>query len=509
MADRTPKSASTSLLSGRRHRAHAGDGFQAPPAFTASAVSAVAVASGWGLDGLDIVPPAGGAVAACAAAGGVLWWTAVRSLRARGAAALVGKLREERDDALQALGEMISIVDKGRGYLHWALDQARRGNVSSPVEVQPERSRTGNVRTDAVAALEQWSTEAWQAVLAAAAHTRGELHARAELAEIFQSIAPRLQGLVNRSIHDISEVERTIEDPDLLGEIYRLDHLLTQIRRAVESLAVLGGNLPSRNSDPILIVTAIRRAVAEIPEYARVRVALNPVTTAVPGYVSPNLVHLLAALMENATDFSTGQVEVHTHHTDEGVAIEVVDRGTGLSQRKREALNRLLAAPETEDPRARLRDGQIGLLVAALLAKRHKITIRLRPNIVGGTQAVVVLPRELLVDVPETPRPSLPNNASRGPLPPPTPGVSTTAAGNSHDLPRRIAPAADRTEGPQRAEASRGHKPALPRRDTTQPTVSATTQQQVPSGPPTSGLMAGFSSRTPREGHQPPHAPPI
>ncbi len=309
---------------------------------------------------------------------------------------------------METLAHVMTAIDKGREQVGWALGQAQQEGGAARTDygepaVQP---RTGNVRIDVIPALEAGFAEAGQAVMQAAAHTHGVLNAQAELAEIFTSVAPRLQGLVNRSIHVISEVERDVEDPDLMHEMFRVDHLLTQIRRAVESLAVLGGSLPSCNSAPILVATAIRRAVAEVPQYARVRVELTPVTAAVLGYVSPNLVHLLAALMENATEFSTEKVEVHTHQTDSGIAIEVLDRGTGMSQEKRDALNRLLAHPETEDPRARLRAGQLGLLVAALLAKRHKITIQLRPNIVGGTHAIVVLPHELLVEAHEVPEQS-------------------------------------------------------------------------------------------------------
>ncbi|WP_189696649.1 ATP-binding protein [Streptomyces chromofuscus] len=458
------------------------------------------------------MPAEAGVLAACTAAGGLLWWASARSISARKAVARAEQIRTERDEALQTLNALLTTIDNGRGHVRWALGQVEQGAASTNFRAADESPRTGDVRIDVRAALEQGFTEAWQTVMTAAAHAHRTLNTQAELAEIFKSVAPRLQGLVNRSIHVISEVEKNVEDPDLMHEMFRVDHLLTQIRRAVESLAVLGGNLPSRNSAPILIATAIRRAVAEIPEYARVRVALTQLTTAVPGYVSPNLVHLLAALMENATEFSTEKVEVHTHQTDGGIAIEVVDRGTGMSPQKRDALNRLLAAPEMEDPRVRLREGKIGLLVAALLAKRHKITIRLGPNIVGGTQAVVVLPHELLVEAHDEHKPSthVTETPAASSAPSTAPRTSAALPARPDGVPRRIPPTPAPTAQPHSPAVADGSKPALPRRDVTQQKVQAPPpRQQGPTGRPTGGLMASFRSRTPRadEHEQPPETP--
>ncbi|MCL3998862.1 sensor histidine kinase, partial [Streptomyces lavenduligriseus] len=296
--------------------------------------------------------------------------------------------------------------------------------------------------------------------------------------------------------------EQSIEDPELLAEMLRVDHLLTQIRRYAESLAVLGGSTPSRDSEPVLVVTAVRRAVAEIPKYARVRVGPTDQRAAVPGYVSPNLVHLLASLMENATDFSRDKVEVFLHQAGTGIAIEVLDRGTGMSQDKREALNRLLAAPETEDPRVRLREGQIGLLVAAKLARLHGITIELGPNIVGGTRAVVVIPPNLLVsaDVPPN-APPPPRARPFAPAAPPqqgrVPSPAEVAAQRRRSLPSR-------STGEATVPVGQGGKRALPRRGAANTRVPRK-PPQAPAGHPTSNLMADFQrSQTPGQQSAPP-----
>jgi signal transduction histidine kinase len=470
-----------------------------PPAITASALTGAAVAGGWLLDDFDVLPTPGGIATAVAGAACVLWWTGSRTLAARRGLVRGEKVREERDGALRALEAVIAAIDQGRQHVRWAAEQAEQGAAHADFPPPSAPPPTGDVRTDVVPLLRQAFDESWRTVLMVAARQHQKLTAQAELAEIFKSIAPRLQSLNARSLTEISEVERNIEDPELMAKVFRVDHLQTQIRRSVESLAVLGGNTPSRESAPVLLATAIRRAIQEIPEYQRVRVAPSQhISAALPGYVSPSVVHMLAELMENATAFSSDRVEVFTHQAGGGIAIEVLDRGTGMSQRKRETLNRLLAAPETEDPRARLREGRIGLLVAALLAKRHKITIQLRPNIIGGTQAVVVIPPDLLVS------PDMQPHGNRPPAQDPRPMPSGPARrmhamprpDDTAELPRRVPPALVGEAAPAALSVQSEGRPPLPRRGEAAKRVPPPAQR-APNGPATSGLMAKFRSRRP------------
>ncbi|MFD6967879.1 ATP-binding protein [Streptomyces sp. NPDC059949] len=494
----------------RRHRAHAGDGPALAPAFTGSALTGAAVAGGWLLDSFEVMPASLGIATAVATAGCTLWWAGARSLRARRSLPRIVQVHQERDAALQALGEVITAAGRGRDHVRWAAEQAAQGAAHIDFPPPAASSPSGNVCADAVGLLDEAFDEAWRTVMLVATRQHQQLNAQAELAEIFKSISPRLLSLVNRSISVISDVERDIEDPELMAELFRVDHLLTQIRRAVESLAVLGGNTPPRDSAPVMLAAAIRRAVAEIPQYQRVRVARSPYTAAaLPGYASPNVVHLLAALMENATGYSTDRVEVHVHEAGEGIAIELLDRGAGMSQQKRESLNRLLAAPESEDPRARLREGRIGLLVAALLAKRHRITIQLGPNIVGGTQAVVIIPRELLVSPGQqhAPRPAASvHPAAHGPAGPVRREHTGPSSADATALPQRIRPAPPGESTPEASPRQNGGRPQLPRRGEAERRVPPVAQQ-APGGRATSALMANFRSRRPSQvppGSQPP-----
>jgi signal transduction histidine kinase len=474
------------------------------------------------VDSLNLLPApaavAAGASAACAAT----WWTSLRARGARSAFARIDSQRAEAERRLkevlaasvraeQALRGVADLVEWGKQQITWAVAEVEQGRVRVSHTPPPLPQRSGDLCTDVVAALEHGQTEAWQAVMAAAAHQHQLLNEEAELAEIFRSIAPRLHSLINRTLVVITEAEREVEDPDRLSDLYRIDHLVTRMRRGAESLAVLGGDTPTRAVKPVLVVSALRMAVAEIEDYRRVRVVHSEQPVALPGYVSPSVVHLLAELMENATKFSSTDVEVRTSHVPDGMAIEVVDRGPGMTDQKRAALNELLAHPEGADPRGRLREGQIGLLVAALLARRYGIVIELHPNVMGGMRAVVVLPGRLLV-APQTERPAA--RPVTAPSAPPSaalslPGVPTVSGGSARPvsrLPRRVPQTQNAAnEGDARRSGDRsdgGHagvRPALPRRDDTPGDSARAPDLNAPRGPagsPTPDLLARFKSRT-------------
>jgi hypothetical protein len=109
------------------------------------------------------------------------------------------------------------------------------------------------------------------------------------------------------------------------------------------------------------------------------------------------VIHLLAALVENALSFSNDRVLVTAERITAGLAVEVEDRGLGMLPERLEEANRLLSEPGAADVRAQLADGRIGHLVTALLARQHGIHVELRRNLLGGTTAMVILPDTLLV----------------------------------------------------------------------------------------------------------------
>ncbi|KPI32454.1 ATP-binding region ATPase domain protein [Actinobacteria bacterium OV450] len=216
--------------------------------------------------------------------------------------------------------------------------------------------------------------------------------------EVFVNLARRLQSLVHREISLLDELEDTVEDPDLLKELFHVDHLATLIRRHAENLAVLGGAASRRQwTRPIDLSEVLRSSVAEVEQYTRVKV-VPPAGGTVRGHAVADVVHLLAELVENATVFSAPDTDVvlRAERVTAGIAIEVEDRGLGMPAAEQHRMNALLVDPDQISVRHLLADGRIGLFVVSALARRHGIAVELKSNIYGGVLAVLVLPKELL-----------------------------------------------------------------------------------------------------------------
>ncbi|GAA3744823.1 sensor histidine kinase [Streptomyces tremellae] len=260
---------------------------------------------------------------------------------------------------------------------------------------------------------------------------------RGNVNAMFTNLSRRSQGLIQRQLSLISELESREADPDQLSSLFKLDHLATRMRRNGENLLVLAGEEPGRRwTRPVPLVDVLRAAASEVEQYERIELAAVPATE-VAGRVVNDLVHLLAELLENATSFSSPQTKVRvTGHAlpDGRVLVEIHDTGIGLSPEDLAAINERLAAPPTVDVSVSRR---MGLFVVGRLSLRHGIRIQLRPSDSGGTTALVMLP----VDV-----------AHGGKK---APGKLGGAGGQAP-----AAPAARLTSGPGAASAG-GGKPGL------------------------------------------------
>ncbi len=239
---------------------------------------------------------------------------------------------------------------------------------------------------------------------------------RGNVNAMFTNLSRRSQGLIQRQLSLISELESREADPDQLSSLFKLDHLATRMRRNGENLLVLAGEEPGRRwTRPVPLVDVLRAAASEVEQYERIELAAVP-TTEVAGRVVNDLVHLLAELLENATSFSSPQtkVKVTGHALPDGrVLIEIHDTGIGLSPEDLAAINERLASPPTVDVSVSRR---MGLFVVGRLSQRHGIRIQLRPSDSGGTTALVMLP----VDV-----------AQGGKKPQPKPGQGASGASGS------------------------------------------------------------------------------
>ncbi|MGN6611087.1 MAG: nitrate- and nitrite sensing domain-containing protein, partial [Angustibacter sp.] len=219
---------------------------------------------------------------------------------------------------------------------------------------------------------------------------------RASIAEMFVNVARRNHVLLSRQLSFIDQLERTEENPDTLDNLFRLDHLATRMRRNAESLIVLAGiDAGRRLRRPMPLSDVIRTAVSEIERYDRVDLALQADPPMV-GHVALTTAHMIAELLENATQFSNPDTRVvtSTAFSSSGVRITITDLGLGMTWDEiTEANQRIAAPPATEVVGSQ----RLGFYVVGRLARRLDATVALRPGRTQGTVVTIDLPPALFV----------------------------------------------------------------------------------------------------------------
>ncbi|MGW1882482.1 sensor histidine kinase [Streptomyces sp. NPDC001970] len=288
--------------------------------------------------------------------------------------------------------ELVSLRNTALGIARHKLPHAmRRLRSGEELDVQAE-APPGPHPQDEIAEVGEALSTVHRAALSAAVE-------RAELSRgisgVFVNLARRSQVLVHRQLNLLDSMERRAEDPNELGDLFRLDHLTTRMRRHAESLIILSGAAPGRAwRMPVPLTNVVRAAVSEVEDYARVEVRQLP-ESAVVGAAVADLTHLLAELVENAAQFSPPhtKVRVSGEPVGNGYALEIEDRGLGMGKEALAEANRRIEESEALD----LFDSdRLGLFVVSRLSARHDIKVRLRTSPYGGTTAVVLIPTPLL-----------------------------------------------------------------------------------------------------------------
>ncbi|MEU8915451.1 ATP-binding protein [Streptomyces nigrescens] len=290
------------------------------------------------------------------------------------------------------------VCARSQSDLYDLLDRVRQGEWIQRREPDPGPVPTGDTLDLLAHEVAAAGRAAESAVIDAVAIARSNASGSEQKVEVFVNLARRLQSLVHREIELLDELENQVEDPDLLKGLFHVDHLATRIRRHAENLAVLGGAISRRQwSRPVSMTEVLRSSIAEVEQYPRIKL-VPPIEGTLRGHAVADVIHLLAELVENATIYSAPQTPVllRAQLVTAGLAVEVEDRGLGMSAEEQTRMNGLLADPEHIDVAELLSDGRIGLFVVSSLARRHGIVVRLQSNIYGGVQAVLIVPQQLL-----------------------------------------------------------------------------------------------------------------
>lgn len=159
------------------------------------------------------------------------------------------------------------------------------------------------------------------------------------------AVARRVQAIVHQLAKDLHSMQ-ILHGTDLVVSrgLQGVDHRTALIGRLAASIAVLGDARPGRQwSKAIPLYDVLRGAMSRIVDFPRVK--LQSVTAvAVVGPGAEPLMHLLAELLDNATTFSPPHtpVEVSASEVPSGIAIEIEDRGVGLTEEVRQRIERIM-----------------------------------------------------------------------------------------------------------------------------------------------------------------------
>ena len=316
------------------------------------------------------------------------------------------------------------------------LPRAVQGILDAPPgkAIEAPRLEPVNIRTrDEVADVAQALTTVQDSALGLAAE---QAALRRNISDSFVHLGRRNQTLLGRQLDFITELEQTETDPNVLANLFRLDHLATRMRRNAESLLVLAGLKPPRVwRVPVMVGDVVRAALSEIENYQRVEI-LGFEPAAVVGSAAADLAHLLAELVENAIAFSppNQRVEVSGRYLtatpyagvqgfspspssgpggpEGSFIVTVVDSGIGMTANDVSRANQRLAGEESFSVAP---SQYLGHYVAGMIARRHDITVRLDSPGARGTTATVTLPPSLLSSPTESSSALVPAERGTGP----------------------------------------------------------------------------------------------
>jgi signal transduction histidine kinase len=222
---------------------------------------------------------------------------------------------------------------------------------------------------------------------------------RSNVNAIFTNLSRRSQTLVERQLQMIDSLENVERDAEKLAQLFRLDHLATRMRRNNENLLVLAGEETARKwTESVRLVDVARAAAAEVEQYERIVLGELP-RVSILGKAAPDLAHLIAELLENATAFSAPRTKVWIAArpaSDGGVIVRIEDAGIGMKRAEMDDANDRISNPPVVDVSVSRR---MGLFVVGRLAARHSVAVRLDEAQTGGVGASIHVPLSLIAPI--------------------------------------------------------------------------------------------------------------
>ncbi|GAA3491001.1 ATP-binding protein [Streptomyces cremeus] len=351
----------------------------------------------------------------------------------------------------------------------------------------------------------------------AVARLRTGASAETVLAALPVPADPRLRGLLERTVRDFADSERRavaaqaasatglgrvqaktlriladlrgMQDKyggEVFGDLLQLDHTTSQLGLLTDRLALLMGGRSSRAwNKPIVMESILRGAVGRISDYRRVRLHSTS-TAAIAGFAAEGVMHLLAELMDNATNFSPPVNEVHVYVEEgtSGLVVTVEDSGLCMPPA---AMRRAVASVSGQsNDLAALQGTRLGLAVVGVLAAKYGISVNYRPSSRGGTGVVVLLPPQLLAQQRSAPAttPAPAQTAAPAPAGLPRPAVSPEASVPQETSVRDQRTSVHEQQTPVREQAAPVQDQVVPVREPQRPAPEAPEPAATPNGLP-------------------------
>ncbi|WP_308251303.1 sensor histidine kinase [Streptomonospora nanhaiensis] len=228
------------------------------------------------------------------------------------------------------------------------------------------------------------------------------------LTDALAGLAVRDLTMVESLLDIVGALEDSTEDPDLLAKLFEIDNLATRMRRNGENLLVLADQESDDSGmEPVALLDVARAATSEIKNYSRVHLGRLP-EKYVAGEAADDISHLLAELLDNATNHSPDHSQVVISGqlmADGGLLLVVEDEGIGIPPEQLADLNARLAGTPILDKRV-IR--HMGLYVASRIAHRHGLRVQLEARAFRGLNAYTVIPANLITAYGPRPEPVVP-----------------------------------------------------------------------------------------------------
>lgn len=225
---------------------------------------------------------------------------------------------------------------------------------------------------------------------------------------VLKSAMRTLQGLAAEQQLIVSKLQNKYGESVILQDLLEIDHTNSQFGRRAQSIAVLCDGWLGRQRDVASVYDVVRSAQGRVRHYRRVEI-LSQVDFGITSRAVEPVALALAELLDNATSYSSPDtiVEINIRTVPKGICIVVDDAGVGMNDEERAKAEKLLSSERVSGVSELGNPPQFGFAVIGVLCERFGFEVSVDSSSpYGGVRAVVLLPHELLTNMPEKKAPA-------------------------------------------------------------------------------------------------------